>query len=522
MFKRARAWISVVAVITLIGLHTVPVKAVQGNDSFVTGIFIAPELTSVITQAEWNESLLDMRAIGIDTVIVQYSFQTDSVYGNQSYFPYWQPDTVGDASQYPLRRSQIGYILSAAQNAGIDVYLGLQIAERDWFDLNLYQDYDKLYSQYWLSYDLANALWDAFGSTYGDIIAGWYLPFEFESTSEYYSYFTQLASVYYGPVTTALKNDSRFGNKSIMISPLMYSADDKVAWQNNLKTILSNSQIDIVAPQDGIGFGTQTHATVGAWFQATKQAVDDVNQTYSKAICLWGNCENYARLRNPNETDAVERIKPMAIRKFIASLDIVAPYVDNLVTFSIHRWDKVFANNEDLGVNISYYEAYKRYYTTGTLPACISDGYYVAITPAAGYSLTFNAYANAGLTDGFATTVGDWSQYKGIHSPFNQPFVLEIRFDDPSYIKTVKSNFYKDLNAAIAWPSQIQYEYFVRSGSNDEIFTYTTIQYNYPSGQESSYFSTVELSSPVMADGIRITVTPNGEWTFIDDIWIES
>lgn len=94
----------------------------------------------------------------------------------------------------------------------------------------------------------------------------------------------------------------------------------------------------------------------------------------------------------------------MDIGKFIDSLNIVKPYVDNLITFSVHRWSTAFASDRELGVNRSYYDAYKRYVTTGERSASKTDGHYVHIRPAQGQTLTFNPYANAGLTDGWRET----------------------------------------------------------------------------------------------------------------------
>lgn len=510
------------------GEATIPPLSDGLADTRVSGIFIAPELISDATQAEWNDTVAAMADIGIDTLIVQYCLQTDPLNGRQAYFPYSVGDTAADAASHPQRRHQIGYILSAAKNENMKVYLGLQLAEREWFDQNQYRSDAWLDSQKQLSLNLANELWQTYGGTYGSVIEGWYLPFEFESSAEYYyedaactiphDYFPQLASAYYNPLTAALKSHSGYGSKSILISPLMYWADDKAAWSRHLTTVLLDSKIDIVAPQDGIGFGTQTHDTIGDWYRVTRSAIDALNTGRSQPVRLWGNCENYSRLRNPNESDPIERIKPMAIGKFIDSLNIVKPYVDNLITFSVHRWSTAFASDRELGVNRSYYDAYKRYVTTGERSASKTDGYYVHIRPAQGQTLIFNPYANAGLTDGLAGDSRDWSLYKGISSPGNQPFVLEIRFDDPTVLSRITIGFLEDSSAAIALPGQVTFEYLVRSGGQDQILTYTTLATVAPSGS-GTVVSSAALPEACAVDGIRITIIPGGEWTFIDDIW---
>lgn len=505
--------------------EAVPVTKVLYSDVYsesrVSGIFVAPEQSSRTSAEEWNAAMQNMRDIGIDNVIIQYCHQSDSLHGRQAYFHYAQEDTVHDTAQYPLRRDQIEYILSAAQKCDIKVYLGLQLAEREWFDEKMYKSSDWLREQYIFSVELANSLWDFFGNQYNDTIVGWYLPFEFMSNSDFSPYMSQLTYEYYRPLTDKLKSSKRFGDLTVIISPLIYQGDDIGVWQKNLETVLSDSQIDILAIQDGIGYGTQDHESVVVWFRLARKIVDEVNSEHGKSVSLWGNCENYSRLRNPNETDPIERIKPMSISKFITSLDVIRPYTDKIVTFSIHRWDTEMLQCGNTDVNRSYYEAYKRYHATGEKPVSKSDGYYVNIYTTQGASVTFNPQAGAGLTDGFASDPAVWEEYKGISTDNGVPFIMEIRFDDPTAISSVTSHFYEDAAAAIALPKEIIYEYLVRSGDNDEKITYFTFHIAGLSPSGSTALSRVSLSEPVMADGVRLTIVPEVEWTFIDDIWIE-
>lgn len=491
------------------------------STSRVSGVFTVPGLSEKATKKEWQLALQNMKEIGIDTVIIQYSYQRDPLYGDKVYFPFYGVDTASDAQEYPLRRDQIEHILAAAQKNGMKVYLGLQLAEREWFDEDQYQNEAWLTEQCRFSLELADSLWDHFGKAYADTIAGWYLPFEFESSEEYYGYFPRMTECYYVPLTEALKSSLQFGNLEIMISPLQYGQDDKAAWQENLETVLSGAQIDIIAPQDGIGYGTQDHSTVSKWFKATKEAVEMVNRKYSKSIRLWGNCENYMRLRNPDEPDSVARRKPMNIAKFIKSLDMAAPYAEKLITFSLHRWDTVLDCGSAEGLNQSYYEAYKRYFFSGEKPKSKSEGYYVSISPLDNDDeLHFHPDANAGLSDGFASDLSACSEYKGIGTEDGGAFVLEMRFDDPTEIKKVSSHYYEDSSAAIALPLEIRYEYLIRFGDYDEVFTYETFYVDTPFG-DGAVVSTAVLDMPVVADGVRITVKSGAEWTFIDDIFIE-
>lgn len=493
----------------------------MASTSRVSGVFIAPELSSKADAKQWRDALRKMRDIGMDTAIVQYSFQQDPRYGRQAYFPYEREDTNPDASGYPLRRSQIEYILQAAQETGIQVYLGLQIAEYEWFKQDMYRDSQWLHNQYILSLNLADSLWTAYGVQYADVLAGWYLPFEFESSKEYHPYYQQIAEEYYSPLTAALKSRKQYGDRKIMISPLMYQTSDIAMWQEAIEIILSSSRIDVIAPQDGMGYGTQSHDSVGGWFYATRKIVDRVNAEQSKSISLWANCENYKRLHNSAEADDIERRKPMSISKFITSMDLAAPYVDKLVTFSIHRWDTAMTESSIVEVNASYYEAYKRYYLTGKKPLGASGGYYVNITSEDGMQPRFNQYAQAGLTDGFAVEKDNWSEYKGISTENASPFFMEILFDDPIRIRRITSHYYEDADAGISLPESVNYEYLVRSGKNGEALTYMPIGTDVFQDAEGITTSSAVMEDPVMADGVRLTVFPKGKWTFIDDIYVE-
>ena len=98
---------------------------------------------------------------------------------------------------------------------------------------------------------------------------------------------------------------------------------------------------------------------------------------------------------------------------------------------------------------------------------------------------------------------------------------MEIRFDDPIVISKISSHYYQDSGSGIALAKSVKYEYLVRSGSQDEVFTYTDIGSGAPSGTDALVLSSASAASRVQADGVRITVTPGGEWTFLDDIWVQ-
>lgn len=90
-------------------------------------------------------------------------------------------------------------------------------------DLNAKGESTFLVSSAAYSKDVFDDLWKQFGSEYGDVIAGWYLPFEFnnDAVKNENGSLPRLIKNFYQPLTNHIKSVTP--DKPILISPLVYA-----------------------------------------------------------------------------------------------------------------------------------------------------------------------------------------------------------------------------------------------------------------------------------------------------------
>jgi len=358
-------------VITVPSLGLAQVKApnVSAPKKYPTlsGVMVVTEQVRKWNQQDWNRSLEKMKQIKVDTIVLQYSAQETADEKLVTYFP--SENAVSDK----LQKQQIKLALEASKKLHLQVYIGLQVNEDKWF-ANYASDERWLQHEARVSQEVAQKIWKTYHTEYSNTIAGWYLPFEISSGSHFDGITEQKSIVnhYLKPVSEYLKSKTDQG-KQIMTSPLMYPNSNQTennklqsSWYGTWKYLLEKTKIDIVAPQDGIGWQSSTTEDIEPWFKTTRQAIDEVNKIrikstyYPQKVQLWDNAENY----NMNGGDAN---LPMSVNLFISNIKAVEKYVDKIISFSLHRLDPV-GNHEGGAQNIYYYNAYRYYAFHGNTP----------------------------------------------------------------------------------------------------------------------------------------------------------
>ena len=242
------------------------VSATAGEERRITGAFI--QLNAVNSrsgQGYWNEQLEGMKALGMDTAIIQY-VAYDHVY----HYP------TKLRGMIPARADVVMQLLNAARAVGIKVFLGLQLSDGFWqHEFDLQQRVD-------LNTRTINELHQRYGSHAG--LGGWYLPEEIDNETAHKPYADDLLE-YLRRLTTRAHELSKH---PVMISPFFGRNVDLLAyarwWDNEA---LPRIQIDIVAMQDGIG----THRT----------ALDDLSIVFSAlspvmkrhGVRFWANLEAF-------------------------------------------------------------------------------------------------------------------------------------------------------------------------------------------------------------------------------------
>lgn len=296
------------------------------GERILSGSFIQPYLIENLTEENWNNELDYMQAVDMPVLIIQ-----------------WTADTQNMTTTYPTsldgfaQSSQIDVVeraLSKADEKGMKVHLGLQ-TNGDWF--NKYtKDEGWLKQEAEYSVMFADELWERYG--HHESLSGWYLSFELDNVNHPKQKNWKMIVDYYNAVTPALREKNAemtlsiapFFNTSLGMSPSK--------WQKMWEYILSESDIDILALQDGVGAGNANQEKIASWFEATAKAC-----IASEKTKLWADTETFTPSFEPVEIDQV-----------IASMEEAAPYVDGFVSFSFSHY--ISPNSVDKHYYADYFE----------------------------------------------------------------------------------------------------------------------------------------------------------------------
>jgi len=335
----------------------------------LTGMFVAPELvtgSNPWTQEDWNKVMSQLKAVGINKVVIQYSVQ---YYSETSKNHYYTPSFEKASADNTGKQQQIPYALKAAKDSGVKLWLGLHIAEAAWFSAMSagFQDAGFLKSSADYSQKIFDDLWKQFKGEYADTIGGWYLPFEFNNVDVKGQAKTKLINEFYKPLTSHIKNVTP--NKQILVSPLVYASltvaptsDEVDVWRQLCRDLWAETQVDIIAPQDGCGWESTMKETLDPWYKAMDEARKQAQpardaKKYGQAIA-WNNPECY----NMNGTST------MTMKRLTDNMTAVNAYVSEHVSFSLHSL--VYLADGKNGVNATnqmYYKAYEYLVKNGRL-----------------------------------------------------------------------------------------------------------------------------------------------------------
>ena len=369
MKKYVKSLLSI-SLVFLMLLGMIPVvfadENAQEDMPLLSGMFIATELVThdqPWTQEDWNVAIGQLKAVGMDKIVLQYAVQ---YYSETSKVHYYTPSFEEPGENVNNRQQTYGYALEACRKNGVKIYLGLHLAEGMWFPAMSagFKDVDEdgksafLTSSAKYSEKVFDDLWEQYGETYGDVIEGWYLPYEFNNTVEETAR-TRLVEDFYQPLTAHIKSVTP--GKMIMVSPLIYPpmltepTDEQIeTWKMLCYDVWANSQVDIIAPQDGCGWESSMKENLPPYYEAMAQAKDEAqavrdSKGYGRAIA-WNNPELYSMTGS----------NTMTMQRFSDNMRAVDQYVEEHVSFSAHSL-VYFEDAAKAGVNATnkaFYEAY--------------------------------------------------------------------------------------------------------------------------------------------------------------------
>lgn len=284
------------------------------------GAFIQlwPEMSTSMSEAQWQEVLTAMSSAGLKTIIIQYvrHNETDLFPANPAQF---------DPTEKVLR--------CADSLPGTQVFLGLGY-DTAWY--KRWKDETFLRQLAEKNGALATLLWTRYGARHKSF-SGWYIPQE--AWNENYSddQIKNLRDLYYEKVVEQCKRLAK--DLPVAVAPFFNPneefIDSEAPAQNAERfakayaQLLNGSQIDIVMLQDGVGARKVDPANfnqkIVPYFDAFKRLCAPMVKE------LWGDLEAYRTVgtdeRRPAETD-----------RFIRQVETFVPLTAHVVTFEFFHY----------------------------------------------------------------------------------------------------------------------------------------------------------------------------------------
>ncbi|HEX6338020.1 MAG TPA: DUF4434 domain-containing protein [Jiangellaceae bacterium] len=300
----------------------------------LTGSFLQPWLVDGWTPEQWDAELQHLREACIFEVVLQWTVDSGA---NTAIY---QSDIV--AAGRTESDDVLARALAAAERAGVDVYVGLQVNDEWW--RTYANDRTWLSAESELAQRLIDEIWTRYGAARS--FAGWYLPFEVDNWHFGGPDAWDALASFYAAVGRRAKRATP--NLPIVISPF-FNPDGGLTpaeWAKMWATILPAAPIDAIALQDGIGAGHASADQLVPWFAATAAAI----KTAGTATELWATTETFT-----------SDFGPMDIAAVVEDMIAVQPYVSRYWSFSYDHYQS------PQQVDPAVHRTYLDYLTSGSV-----------------------------------------------------------------------------------------------------------------------------------------------------------
>ncbi len=313
----------------------------------VIGSFMQPGAFESYSKSRMIQHLQYMKDVGIEILILQWSFTTDAS-GKVTATFYDHSFASSEKTKGCLEYNDlVETILAAAEEVDIKVFLGLN-ENSDWWSKGL-NDKKYLTAQTDVGVKGAKQLYDTYKAKYPNAFYGWYFVFE------YYNFNASQKQTENGAYFLKSFRDGLYEidpTMPMMLSPFVSSVNSTAAVAEKMwKGMLANNTLkagDIFCCQDAVGAGHININQLDSYFKAIKAAVDT-----APGVRFWANTEDFTL--SEGATAPLDR--------FVEQMEIADKYVEHHVTFAYSHYQ-----NPDVG-KVGYHEAYKKYYETGKIPA---------------------------------------------------------------------------------------------------------------------------------------------------------
>ena len=312
----------------------------------VCGSFMQPGAFAKYNLKRMKEHLTYMREVGIDIIILQWSFETvgdkvGNVYYEDSFSSSEKGGTYNNGG-----KTLVETLLQAADELDMKVFLGLNNNDEWW--QKAVNDKAWLTDQIELGMEGAKQIYDTYKEKYPNALHGWYFVFEYYNFKASSVQIDNAAYLLNGFLDGLKELDA---SMPLMLSPFVSSGNSTAVEAGDMwEKVFAKANFregDIFCCQDSVGAGHISIDQLDDYYRELKEAVDK-----EKGLHFWANNEDFTQ---SNWTTA-------PLDRFVRQMNIAAKYVEAHVTFAYSHYQ-----NPDLGKH-GYHEAYKEYFNTGKIP----------------------------------------------------------------------------------------------------------------------------------------------------------
>lgn len=457
----------------------------------VSGTFMQPGTFAGYSVSRMKQHLSYMKEVGIDTLVLQWSFNTNGGKINTPFFESSFPSELKATGFNAANAKFMDVLLTAAEETGVKVWIGLNDSD-EWWIVGV-SDRSWIEKQAKLGLAGAEQIYATYKEKYPNAFAGWYFVFEFYNMQANAAMLDNAAD---------LLNRYRNGlyklspELPMMLSPFISEYGVSPAETQNLwSQVFAKTDFrkgDIFCCQDSVGAGHITMDKLEPYFKAIKNAADTKPE-----LSFWANNEDFTQ----SDWSTAD------LKRFVKQLEISDPYVEGHLTFAYSHYQ-----NPDVG-KTGYHEAYKAYYQTGKIPgSALSEPKVEYEASGDGSSVKFTiSIDNASKT------------LMGVKVLKNGSLIKFIDFSQ-NYGKEAFSVSCTDNNLQGSGSAEYKVFGVDYCGNEGKAFTFT-VHFESRSGQNIAAGKTYSLPNPPQAsypdeDGKALTDGKNGQPTYGDPAWL--
>lgn len=316
-----------------------PQKAVNAaiNDKsmpLISGSFIQGWICRDWTQERWNDELAMMKELGMETLIIQSSYDIASDAGTAVYGQDWSkyritsryslyPTDIPELAGYYNSSDQLEKALISARENGMTIFIGL-ISDDRWWRFGWGQPLaenagadlaSESYMAQWCRYNgelsakMIDEIWERYGHDYGEQIAGFYYNneiwnFDAACNGEYRETYAKIIADSFNHYIKAINDNC--ADKQFMFSPFFNrTISTAIGYRDFWKSVFQKTDFrkgDIFAPQDCIGEHEDEIDSLREWIGGMHEAAKSKEGLY-----FYVNNETFTPAYTPAQVNRVIR-----------------------------------------------------------------------------------------------------------------------------------------------------------------------------------------------------------------------